>query len=132
MFLAILAAAIVGMIIGALWYGPLFGGQWMKLMGITPKQIKECQKKGMGKSYALCFLGLLVTAYVLHMFIKMAGAQTFSSGAMVGFWAWLGFLATSQLNSVIWENKSWQLYRLNVLHYLVVLLVMGAILAGWS
>ena len=129
--ISILIAAIAGMVIGALWYGPLFGVQWMKLMGITPKQIKAAQKKGMGKSYTLCFLGLLVMAYVLQMFIQIVGAKTIPSGAMIGFWAWLGFLVTSQLNSVLWEQKSWELYSLNVLHYLVVLLVMGGVLGAW-
>ncbi|HLD05186.1 MAG TPA: DUF1761 domain-containing protein [Candidatus Nanoarchaeia archaeon] len=131
MTLSILIAAIAGIVIGGLWYGPLFGKTWIKLMGITPKQIKECKKKSMGKSYAMCFIGQVITAYVLSMFIQIVGAKTAPSGAMIGFWAWLGFTAMSQLNIVIWEGKSWQLFWLNALHYLVALLVMGGILGAW-
>ena len=31
--LAVLAAGIVPMVVGALWYGPLFGKRWLELMG---------------------------------------------------------------------------------------------------
>ena len=49
-FAAVLVAAIVGFIIGILWYGPLFGKSWMRLMGMTDKQLKEARQKGMGKT----------------------------------------------------------------------------------
>ena len=130
-FLSVIVSAIVGMVIGSLWYSVLFGKLWMQLSGITPKQMTEAKKKSMGKSYALCFVGLLLMSYVLGMFIQIVKASTLPGGAMIGFWLWLGFIATTQLNSVLWENKSWKLYWLSALHYLVMLLVMGAILAAW-
>lgn len=34
--LAVVLAAVVSMIVGWLWYGPLFGKQWMALMGWKP------------------------------------------------------------------------------------------------
>jgi hypothetical protein len=35
-YLAVIAAAIAAVGVGVLWYGPLFGKEWMKLMGYTP------------------------------------------------------------------------------------------------
>ena len=65
-YLAILVAAVAGMIVGALWYSPLlFGNVWMKLMGLGRKQLQAAKKKGMGKSYFLSFVALLVMAYVI-------------------------------------------------------------------
>ncbi|MDO8488446.1 MAG: DUF1761 family protein [bacterium] len=34
-YLAILAAAVLSMVLGFLWFGPLFGQTWMKLMGLA-------------------------------------------------------------------------------------------------
>ena len=41
-YLAVLAAAVSNMVLGFLWYGPLFGKTWSKLMGwgeMTPEKM---------------------------------------------------------------------------------------------
>ena len=77
-------------------------------------------------------MGVLIMSYVLAHFVQIAQAVTFGQGMQLGFWIWLGFVVTSFLNSVLWEGKSWQLYALNISHYLVVLVLAGGILAAWS
>lgn len=129
---AVVAAAVVSMVVGAAWYSPLlFGKLWMKLSGMTEKQLAEAKKKGMAKSYAIAFLAVLVMSYVLAHFVDYLGATTIMAGVEAGFWLWLGFVATVLINSVLWEGKPFKLYLLNIAHYLVVLLVSGAILAVW-
>ena len=59
-YLAVVLAALAAMVIGFVWYGPLFGKQWMALMGFTPQSMDEAKKKGMAKSYILMALGSLV------------------------------------------------------------------------
>ncbi len=44
--LAVLGVSVLSFIIGWLWYSPfLFGNQWIKLSGITPKMAAEMKKK---------------------------------------------------------------------------------------
>ena len=38
--LAVLVAGIVPMVVGALWYGPLFGKRWLQLMETTAEEIQ--------------------------------------------------------------------------------------------
>lgn len=128
---AVLVAAIVSMVIGFVWYGPLFGKTWMKLSGHTPKDMEKAKKKGMGKSYALMIVSTLVMSYVLAHFVDYAGAVTAWGGVVAGVWIWLGFIATVTLGKVLWEGKPWSLWVLDNAHYLVSLAVMGAILAVW-
>mgnify|MGYP001580390221 CR=1 FL=1 len=130
-YLAVVAAAVASMVIGFLWYGPLFGKQWMALMKFDAKKMKEAQKKGMGKIYALAFLTSLIMSYVLAHFVDYVEAKTIADGIVLGFWVWIGFLATTQIGSVLWEGKPVKLYLINTLHYLVALAVMSAILAVW-
>ena len=130
-YLAVLAAAAASMVIGFLWYGPLFGKQYMKLVKIDDKKLKGAKKKGMGKAYVLTFITSLITGYVLANFVGYVGATTASEGAVLGFLIWIGFFATTQLGMVLWEGKPVKLYLINTLHYLVALAAMGAILAVW-
>lgn len=38
-YLAVVVAAIIYLVVGFLWYGPLFGRRWMALMNITPSSM---------------------------------------------------------------------------------------------
>jgi hypothetical protein len=132
---AVVVAALSGIVLGSLWYGPLLGKQWIALMKITPQQVEEAKKKGMGKSYALAFLGSLLMSYVLAHALVFASAYMkssgFSAGLMTAFWNWLGFIVPVTLGSVLWEGRSWKLWTINTAYYLVELGVMGVILALW-
>ena len=130
---AVFGAAIASMVLGFLWYGPLFGKQWMSLMGwkkLSKAQMDKMKEAGK-KSYALAFIGALVMSYVLAHFVDYTGAVTAVEGAQTGFWVWFGFVATVMLGMVLWEGKPWKLYYLNAAYQLVSLLVMGVLLAIW-
>jgi hypothetical protein len=99
----------------------------MKLAGMSKK---DCKKPPMA-TMVYAFLAVLVMSYIFAMLLGMLGSVGFYAGAMVGFWVWLGFLATTQINMVFWQKKPFNLYLLNTAHYLVALVVMGGILAVW-
>jgi flagellar biosynthesis protein FlhB len=131
-YLAILVSGIVAMIIGGLWYSPLlFGKAWMKLMGFGKKDIEKAKAKGMGKIYLVNFLASLVMFYVLAWLIGAIGAAGFAEGVVVGFWVWLGFNASVLIAGVLWENRPFNLYLINVTYWLVILLLNGGIIAVW-
>ena len=44
-YVAVLVCAVVSMVVGAVWYGPLFGKQWMEVIGINAKDKKAREKK---------------------------------------------------------------------------------------
>lgn len=135
-YLAVIVAAVASMIIGSLWYGPLFGKQWIKLSGISTEKIDASKKSGMGKLYTLAFIGSLVMAYVLSHSLVFAsdylGVSGVSAGLMAGFWNWLGFVAPVTMGAVLWEGKSWKLWCLHNSYQLLTLLIMGVILAMWK
>lgn len=129
--LAVLVAVIASVVVGFLWYGPLFGKMWISLMGFTKKQMEEGKKKGMGKSYAIMILGAFVTAYVLAHFVQLLNAATVKDAISAAFWIWLGFIATVMLGTVLWEGKSWKLYSLNIAYQFVSLALQAVILTLW-
>jgi hypothetical protein len=130
--LAVLVSAIVGFGIGALWYSPLlFGKTWLKLMKMDVT-VDAAKKKEMIKSYAIGFVSTLVMVYVLGYLFDITNPSDLISGVVLSGMVWLGFIATLALGSVLWEKKPLQLYFINVLHSLVVLVVAGVILSLWG
>jgi hypothetical protein len=130
-FIAVIIAAIVNMALGYAWYGPLFGKQWMKLTGRTKEDIEK-GKKDMPMVMGTMFVGALVMAYVLAVFISLTNSTGAVAGAMIGFWAWLGFVATTMLQDVLYEKKNKNLAAINMGYNLTALVLNGAIIASFS
>ena len=130
-FLALLTCGVINMVLGYAWFGPLFGKEWIKLIGMSDKKMEEAKAKGMGKLYAIAFIGALVMAFVLAHAVNYAGAKSISEGMMVGFWNWLGFIAVTQLGGWLWEGKPFKFFTISAGYYLITLMIMGAILAVW-
>jgi hypothetical protein len=134
-YLAVFFAGVLSMIVGSLWYGPIFGKSWARLGGMTPEKMEAAKAKGVAKSYVLMFIGSLLMSYVLAHALIFASAFMKTSGVpaglMVGFFNWLGFIAPVTLGVVLWEGKSWKLWILNNGYYLISLLFMGVLLAVW-
>ena len=59
-WLAVAASALAYFILGALWFGPLFGKLWMKGHGITPPSEEEKKKMNMGAILGMAFLKTVV------------------------------------------------------------------------
>ncbi len=128
-FLAVVVAGLVAMVIGALWYSPmLFGKSWMKMVGMSAKDMKAAKAAGMSKYYAIALLGQFVMAYVLSVVLGVFSPESMIEALKIGFWMWLGFIATTTISGVLWEKKPLKLYVLNNAYSLVVLVVMAGVL----
>ena len=132
-YLAVLVAAVAAHILGFLWYGPLFGKQWMAMMGMDKKKMQEAKKKGMGaQTWIVMIVGTLLTSFVLAHFVKYLNAETIADALELAFWTWLRFFGAVMLGTVIWEGRPWKLYFLNTAYWLVNLCIMASILTLWS
>ncbi len=133
-YVAIVIAGIANMVVGFLWYGPLFGKTWANLMGwgaMTPEALAEKQKSAL-PGYAISFVGALIMAYVLSHVYVFAAAYLHTDGIPGGiaaaFWSWLGFVAPVTVGTVLWDGKPWKLWFINAGYYLVTLLLMGIVI----
>src|SRR5579859_7117161 len=103
---AVLLAAVANFVIGWLWYGPMFGKMWAKIVGVDMSKKPPVGK--MVSSMILMLVGSLLMSYVLDhgimfgdAYFKMSGWQAGMQGA---FWYWLGFVAPITMGPVLWEN----------------------------
>lgn len=128
-YLAIFISAIIGMAIGALWYGPLFGKKWMKLTGITKKEMKKTPQVEMQKMYFMGFLIHLVLSFALFMLATYLGKETAWEWAKTGALVGLLFIAPASKSSYVWEKRPLKLWWINALYFVVVLGIAGYVMA---
>jgi hypothetical protein len=134
---AVFGAAVAAMVLGFLWFGPLFGKQWTRAMGISHEQMEEMKAKGMPsmwRSYLIMFIGALVMAFVLaHVLVAFGNVMGgIDSGVSAGLWMWIGFVAPVTIGSVLWEKRSWRYWFITSGYYLVSLILMSIIIASGS
>lgn len=127
-FLAVLVAAIVATVVGVVWYGPLFGKEWSKMIGLTPEKMAEAKKNGMTTAYVVNFIAAVVMAYVLSNSLADRHIVDIGTALYLAFWIWLGFIATVMLGGVLWEKKPMALYWIQSLYYLVSLWLMAIVI----
>lgn len=132
-YLGVLVAAISSMVVGGIWYGPLFGKAYSKAMGFDSMshEKKEEMKKGMSAMYFKQFVASFVTAWVLAIFIHKAGSASSATAVKVAVGAWLGFILPVKFGDSIWGGKK-ELFYLGASHSLVGLIVMGYLLSLWK
>ena len=137
-FLAIIVMALVYMGIGWLWYSPkLFGNMIScptkmegrpetRVDGKTDEDKMCCWKSYVGEFVLACIIG-----YVLSLFAIAMSFDTFVQGVKLGFWSWLGFVATTMFSKVLWTHKPIVNFYISAGFYLLMLVLMGGVLAVW-
>lgn len=151
---SVLLSAAASMVLGMFWYSLLFGKVWMQLAGIDNKKIEEAKKKGMAKTYLIAFMSAIIMSFVLMVLFQtiirpyivypsqytndniseraILTASYYTIGLRLSFLLWMGFIATTLLGVVLWENKPVKLYLINAGYYLINMTVMAVIFAFFA
>ena len=137
-YLAIGVCVILGMVLGFVWFTPLFGKAWARHMGM--EDMEQPDGAAMGKSMAIFFVGNVLIVYVLAHSLGVWRASSWGLNPdmptlaialySAGF-TWLGFFLPMQMNRVAWEMKKWGLVAINAGFDLTRLLLYSFILAYW-
>ena len=126
-----MGAANAHFILGGVRYGVIFGNQFIKLIGWSPEKVSQVGNQSHAKEYLLAFISSLLLVYVLAHFVQYTKAKSAIDGIQTAFWLWLGFVVTTQVATVIFEERNFGLYVLNVGYQFVGCSVAGVILALW-
>ena len=130
---ALIASMISSVVLGFIWYGPLFGKHWMKHAGIKMPD-KKPDASMMVKPVLLSFVGALLMTFALASSIAFHGAyygvSGYTSAVSLAFFLWLGFIVPTYLNFVGWEGKSWTLFAINTGYWLVFLVIVARVIVA--
>ena len=132
-YLAILVGAILSMVIGAVWYGPLFGKKWMEIIGVStldPEANKKMQKAYMpmyGVQFILTLFQVLVLAHLI-------ADTTLVGGTERALWIWAAFVVPTLAGAVMWTNEKQKRARFLIQggYQLVIFVVFGLLLQYWK
>lgn len=139
-YLAVVIAGIVPMVVGAVWYGPLFGKRWLGYMQTTEEEIRKDFNPL--KTYGASFVLALLTAFILAQLIAgMGGTQNVSTiqgsggdamaGLRLGWMALIAFVLPVAYQSVAFEGRKAGLFWLSLGYNGVALIGQGLVIALW-
>jgi hypothetical protein len=132
---AVLAGAVASMVIGSVWYGPLFGRKWMEINELNPDDVakREAMQKEAMPLYGVQFVLSLLQLYILAHFIQ---GWTEVSGVENAVWIWLGFVMPTVAGLAMWNAKpnkvKWAMFLISSGYQLVNFVVFGWILGTWG
>jgi hypothetical protein len=132
--LAVVLGALAFFVIGALWYGPLFGKPWRALNGITDEVMKAGPRPGQNPTWlimTLCFLFELLIAVMLAHLIARTGA-----GPHVIMMMAFGFGATIMAPALginyLFQMRPGKLFAIDAGYLVVGMLAMGGVFAAFA
>ena len=127
-WLAILVATVAAFALGGVWYGPVFGKAWQRLVGITNEEI---QQGNPAKIYGGAFCLNLVMATALALLLQLHPAPALLAGINIGVLLALCFIATSIGINYLFQQRPLAQYLIEAGYMVVLMAVMGAILGVW-
>jgi glycerol uptake facilitator-like aquaporin len=128
-FILPLVGAILVTVLGAIWYGPLFGKQYMSAMGMTMPVDMAAAKKDMMIRMAIDFVMSFVMFFGFLTILNLSYAGTYKAALVIGALFWFFFVMTQKASGAIWSGRdrknSWMLFGLNAGYSLVSFLLVG-------
>lgn len=128
-YLAVIVAAIAYWLLGAIWYGVVFGEAWMALEHMTEEQGRSMNAV---LPYVITLVLNVLIAYALAQICIWRNADTLGRGASVGVLLWIGFVGPVTFTTYMYEMRPKELYAINQFFPLAGFVLMGAILGGWK
>jgi len=126
-WIAVVVGVVVSNALGFLWYGPLFGERWMRMIGKTQDEIEASPTM-----YLVTGISSLITMIVLALAIDAFGAGSFVEGLIIGAVVNIGISATSTFVYTSFEGPPVNVWGLFAIYQLLVFAVMGGVFAVWT
>jgi len=154
-------AGIIPMIVGAIYYGPLFGNAWMKANGFTKEKMEEGNMPLiLGLSFILSvILAIGISAltnhqngvlqlFAMHPDFGTAGTEvgdlytavmdkfgnthrSFGHGALHGFISAVLIAFPLIAINALFERRGWKYIGIHVGYWAITLTLMGGVICQW-
>jgi hypothetical protein len=128
---AILASAAASLVIGFVWYGPLFGKAWGRYSGWTEEKIKTVSGKSMGLTYGLTLIAAVVSGLALTVLSRSLGATTAADGLLIGLLTGVGLVAMALATNFLFERRPLGFWLIVAGYEVVFMAAAGVIVTVW-
>lgn len=128
-WLAVVAATVVAMVVGSVWYTPaVFGKAWMKSIGLKQKDFMD----GSVQPMIFAVVGSFVSAAAIGVLVQVLALDSVWQGATFGILVALSLLATNKVMQSQFEKRPLAYNVITTSADVVTFALMGAILAVWK
>jgi len=130
-WLSVLAGALIYMVVGGVWYGPIAGRAWMAEMGLTEEEIKESGSPtaAMIKSFVAALFMSTGLAFILSMpAFRDSGWQ---GGMMTGFILSILLIGGATFPNYAFENKTLRHFLIHMGNVTIAMMLIGAMMGYW-
>ena len=132
---AIATGAVLSMVIGAIWYGPIFGRKWAELLGADMSD-SETKKKMQKTAGPLYFVQFVMTLFQVLVLAHLVADTRIAGGIERSLWIWAAFVIPTLAGAVMWTNErgnlKWTRFLIQGGYQLVLFIVFGALLQFWK
>jgi hypothetical protein len=133
-FLAVGLAALAGIVIGAVWFGPkTFFPLWWKFLGKKPSDQPGTDNMAVifGSTFAAAIIQSIVMAVFINLAEQATGSMDTVTGLAIGSLMGVGFAATASLSHHLFGGFAIKAWVLEAGQDIVSLAAMGAIIASF-
>lgn len=124
-WIAVVAAAASGFVVGGIWYGPVMGKRWMGAVGLTEEDI---QAGNMGVIYGGAFAFSLLASWTLaHTFATYGVDLSVSVKILTAFGVALGFIVPAIGTNYLFSQKGKALFFIDAAYWLLFYTAMGTV-----
>lgn len=129
---AVLVAGAAGFLFGGVWYR-LLAEPWKTAHGFTTEQIRAHHGKEAAPWPLLIALAAdLILAWMLAGVMGHLGDVNVKNGVVTALFLWFGFVITTLIVNNTFGMRSAKLILIDGGHWLVAMLLMGAIIGAWG
>ena len=119
---------LILIVLGGIWYGPLFGQAWLSANGMTADQMKA--NFSPARSYGITFLINLITAHLFAMFL--GSGVGWAAGVQYGLVAGVVWVAGSYAITYQFESRPTSLLIINGGYHAVRFGLFGLIIGAMN
>lgn len=134
-YFAIVVGAVLSMVIGAVWYGPLFGKKWLEIVGATAEDL-EARKKMQAAAGPLYVVQFVLTLFQVLVLAHLIADTTRVGGLERSLWIWAAFVIPTLAGAVMWTNeegrRKWARFLIQGGYQLTIFIVFGLLLQYWK
>ncbi len=124
----LVAAAMLRILLGLLWFSPLmFGRLWALHNHCTQREMRD----RLTRVLPVELIASLAIAFVLQQVLNLAGAIEWVMGLVVGLLMGLGYLAAATPNQVLYARRALTPWLIDAGYGVVSSCAMGVLLACW-
>ena len=127
----VLVAVVAQQILGFLWYGPLFGKQWMAALGKTPESMKaDPNQPSMAQAVGGGVVAAAASSIAIAILMTMSQTPDVESGCKIGLVVGVGIMAAHIISGGLYEGRPQKLTWVNVPYAIISLVMTGAIIGA--